>query len=74
MMCFLTYYSKNPEKNGSKTKIKKLFTTLNNHIIMISEDHVTLKTGVMMLKIQRCITEINYISKYIKTENSYLKL
>ncbi len=28
---------------------------------MISEDHVTLKTGVMMLKIQLRITEINYI-------------
>jgi len=26
---------------------------------MISEDHVTLKTGVMMLKIQLRITEIN---------------
>ncbi len=25
---------------------------VNQHIIMISEDHVTLKTGVMMLKIQ----------------------
>ncbi len=25
---------------------------LEQHIIMISEDHVTLKTGVMMLKIQ----------------------
>ncbi len=24
----------------------------NQHMIMISEDHVTLKTGVMMLKIQ----------------------
>ncbi len=24
----------------------------NQYIIMISEDHVTLKTGVMMLKIQ----------------------
>ncbi len=41
---------------------------------MISEDHVTLKPGVMMLKIQRCITEINYILKYIKTENCYFKL
>ncbi len=34
----------------------KMFSTLiiirNQHIIMISEDHVTLKTGVMMLKIQ----------------------
>ncbi len=28
---------------------------------MISEDHVTLKTGVMMLKIQLRITEINVI-------------
>ncbi len=33
---------------------------LENHIIMISEDHVTLKTAVMMLKIQLRITEINY--------------
>jgi len=35
-----------------------------NHKISILEwflkDHVTLKTGVMMLKIQPCITEINY--------------
>ncbi len=36
----------------------------NQHIIMISEDHVTLKTGVMMLKIQLRITEINYILPY----------
>ncbi len=41
---------------------------------MISEDHVTLKTGVMMLKIQRRITEIYYILKYITIENSYFKL
>ncbi len=41
---------------------------------MISEDHVTLKTGVMMLKIQLCITGMNYILKYIKTENFYFKL
>ncbi len=32
------------------------------------KDHVTLKTGVMMLKIQLCITEINCILKYIKME------
>ncbi len=35
---------------------------------MISEDHVTLKTGVMMLKIQLCITGINYILQYIQME------
>ncbi len=34
---------------------------------MISEDHVTLKTAVMMLKIQLRITEITYILKYIFT-------
>ncbi len=35
---------------------------------MISEDHVTLKTAVIMLKIQLCITEIHYGSKYIQIE------
>ncbi len=38
---------------------------------MISEDHVTLKTGGMMLKIQLRITEINYILKYIKLRKQY---
>ncbi len=33
------------------------------------KDHVTLRTGVMMLKIQLCIIGINYILKYFKTEN-----
>ncbi len=41
---------------------------------MISEDHVTLKTGGMMLKINRCITGINDILKYIKIEKCYFKL
>ncbi len=40
---------------------------------MISEDHVTLKTGVMMLKIQLRITEINYSLYYILIENSSFK-
>ncbi len=38
------------------------------------KNHVTLKTEVMMLKIQLRITEINYILKYIQIENSYFKL
>ncbi len=33
---------------------------------MISEDHVTLKTGLMMLKIQICFTGIHF-----KIENQY---
>ncbi len=41
---------------------------------MISEDHVTLKTGVMMLEIQLYIIEINYIIKYIKCINGYLNV
>ncbi len=40
---------------------------------MISEDHVTQKTGAMKLKIQRCVTGINYILQYIKMKNSYIK-
>ncbi len=48
--------------------------TANQYIIMISEDHVTLKTAVMMLKIQLRITEINYILQYVHIENSYFKL
>ncbi len=35
---------------------------------------MTLKTGVIMLKIQLCITEINYILKYNKIENCSFKL
>ncbi len=42
--------------------------------ILTSEDHVTLKTEVMMLKIQLRITEIHYILQYIKIENRYFKL
>ncbi len=40
------------------------------HIRMISEDHVTLKTGVMMLKIQLRITGINYILQNIFTHKT----
>ncbi len=36
---------------------------------MISEDHVTLNTGVMMLEIQLRITEINYSLTDINLEN-----
>ncbi len=41
---------------------------------MISEDHVTLKTGVMMLKIQLRITEINYSLIYIHIETVILTI
>ncbi len=38
------------------------------------KDHVTLKTGVIMQKIQLCITEINDILQYIHLENNSIKL
>ncbi len=53
---------------------QKCFLSSKSAYFMISEDHVTLKTEVMMLKIQLRITEINYISQYIHIENSYLNL
>ncbi len=56
------------------TKIRNVSRTSNQLIRMISEDHVTLKTGVMMLKIQLCITRKSYNLKHIKMENSYFKL
>ncbi len=39
--------------------IRNVSWAANQHIIMISEDHVTLKTGVMMLKIQLWSTDIH---------------
>ncbi len=86
MLFFWTFYSsKNPEKkkNGFEKKIwsMKLFSTLiiirnvycavNQYMIMISEDHVTLKTEVMMLETQLFITGINYILQYIQIENRF---
>ncbi len=35
---------------------------------------MTLKSGITMLKIQLCMTGINYILKYIQIENNYLKI
>ncbi len=45
----------------------------NQYIRMISEDHVTLKTGVMMLKIQLYIIGINYTLQYILKECCHFK-
>ncbi len=76
MLFFWTLYSlESPEKSNVSPfthnyEAAQLFSTLiiirnvswaaNQHIRMISEDHVTLKTGVMMPEFQLCITGINY--------------
>ncbi len=55
-------------KNMMQHNCLTLIIRNNNWILiirMISEDHVTLKTGGMMLKIQLRITEINYILKHL---------
>jgi len=48
-------------------KIRNVCLEANQHIRMITEGScdVTLKTGVMMLKILLWITGINYMLKYI---------
>ncbi len=46
----------------------------NQYIRIISEDHVAVKIGEIMLKIQLYVTGINYILQYIFIENSYFKL
>ncbi len=45
--------------------IRNVSCAVNQHIIMISEDHVTLKTGVMMLKIHRNKLQLNRYSHRI---------
>ncbi len=79
MLFFFTFYkSEYPKKISRVPKQNMMQHTatliINQNIIMFSEDHVTLKTAVMMLKLQRSITEINYILKCIKIENCYFKL
>jgi len=41
------------------------------HIIMISEAHVTLKTGVMVMKIQLHVPELNDILTDIHIEKKF---
>ncbi len=53
---------------------KNMFLEQKISTLELFQDHVTPKTGVMMLKIQLCITGINYILIYIKMENSCFKL
>ncbi len=70
LLCCTFYSSVNPEKHWAETVIKPIIIRNvslagNQHIIMISEDRLTLKTGVMMLKIQLRITGINYNLTYI---------
>ncbi len=55
------FIKESKQKVVPKNNIKQ-----HNSFNMISEDHVTLKTRVMMLKIKCSITDINDILMYIK--------
>ncbi len=55
----------------SSTTVSTLI--INQHIIMISEDHVT-EDWSNDAENTALITEINYILNYIKIENRYFKL
>ncbi len=54
--------------------IRNVSWAANQNIEWFLKDHVTLKTGVMMLKIQLCVTELKYILKHIHIEISCFKL
>jgi len=66
-MSVTIYLSKNPDKSTMVCTPIWSGTTVRNVSwgAWFLKDHVTLKTGVMMLKIQLCITGTNYILQYI---------
>ncbi len=59
------YSTKNPEKSivvyFLKSNIKQFLEKQTSISELFLKDHVTLKTGEMMLKILLCITGIHYI-------------
>ncbi len=83
MLLFWTFYSSqhpeysykgfqvNTDNVSALIKIRNVSWAVNQYIRMISEDHVPLKTGVMMLKIQLRIAGIIYILQYITIESGY---
>ncbi len=71
------------ENHSFNKNVSTTFNIDNNNNVFLEQqisilerflkDHMTLKIGVLMLKIQLCITGINYILKYIKIENICFK-
>ncbi len=74
LLAFFFNYLMNKKNHVPKNNMKQhnsFNTHKNQHITMISEGSCDTETGVMMLKIQRCVTEINSILKYFKIGNQY---
>ncbi len=57
-----TFYNVNNQLFSTIIIIIHICLALNQYIIMISEDHVTVKTAVMMLKIHRNKLKLNRYS------------
>ncbi len=64
-------YTKKIKQHNCFKSIRNVFEHQISILEWFLNDQVTLKTGVMMLKIQLCITEINYVLLYIQTENIF---
>jgi len=75
MLFLVTLYSSKKNVSLPKKQYEAHFSfnthIHNQHIIMISEDHVTLKTEAENTAL---ITEINYSLTHIKIGNLYYKL
>ncbi len=57
------------QRNCFKRNLKNFCWAANHHIIMISEDHVTLNTGVMMLSFDHR-NILHFKIQYIQIENT----
>ncbi len=73
-LCFLHFYSKNPKKSAWNWIKKKIYKSWFPQKYNIDKCHVTLKTEVMMLKIQLCITDITFTNKNKKYKIVILSL
>ncbi len=75
MLYFVTFYKSKKKVKGFTFVNQHIRSATHQHIIIISEDHVALKTVVMMLKIQFSFTGIHYILGLgITIGNQYYKL
>ncbi len=71
MLIFGFFYSKNPEKYV--LNCFKYWSSANQHIRVISEGSCDTEDWSNDAENTALITGINYILKYIQTENSYFK-
>ncbi len=74
LLLLIIFTVKDFNKLISIKKKKKVSWPSNQHNRIISEEHVTLKTGMTAAENSALHHSINLILKYIKIENNYFKL